>query len=90
MKSSPRPINVHRWRKLEGSDPERWADVKRIAELQKEVIEKTTRVAESDVLIQEKEKLYVELKNVLARQPGPEVAEQLAVYQDNLKGKKSR
>jgi len=27
------------------------------------------------VVIQEKEKLYVELKNLLARQPGPEVAE---------------
>ena len=26
-------------------------------------------------------KLYVELKNILARQPGPEVAEQLSVYQ---------
>jgi len=30
---------------------------------------------------QEKDKLYVELKNILARQPGPEVAEQLSVYQ---------
>merc|ERR1711898_63700 len=33
------------------------------------------------------EKLYVELKNILARQPGPEVAEQLSVYQQNLKDK---
>ena len=32
-------------------------------------------VVEKDVIIQEKEKLYVELKNLLARQPGPEVAE---------------
>ena len=30
---------------------------------------------------------YVELKNILARQPGPEVAEQLSVYQHNLKEK---
>ena len=33
------------------------------------------------------EKLYVELKKILGRQPGPEVSEQLAVYQDNLKHK---
>lgn len=33
------------------------------------------------------EKLYVELKTILGRQPGPEVAEQLAVYQENLKQK---
>jgi len=32
-------------------------------------------VVEKDVIIQEKEKLYTELKNILARQPGPEVAE---------------
>jgi len=37
--------------------------------------------------IQEKEVLYVELKNVLGRQPGPEVAEQLEVYEYNLKQK---
>ena len=42
---------------------------------------------EKELLIQEKEKLYVELKNILARQPGPEVAEQLSVYQQNLKDK---
>lgn len=39
------------------------------------------------MVIQEKEKLYVELKNLLARQPGPEVAEQLSIYQQNLKEK---
>ena len=38
-------------------------------------------MAEKDSLIQQKEKLYVELKAILARQPGPEVAEQLSIYQ---------
>ena len=38
-------------------------------------------------MIQEKDKLYVELKNILARQPGPEVAEQLSVYQQGLRDK---
>ena len=37
--------------------------------------------------IQEKEKLYIELKQILARQPGPEVAEQLQIYQGSLKEK---
>jgi hypothetical protein len=31
----------------------------------------------AELLIQEKEKVYVELKNILARQPSPEVAEQV-------------
>ena len=42
---------------------------------------------EKDLLIQEKDKLYVELKNILARQPGPEVAEQLSIYQQGLRDK---
>lgn len=33
------------------------------------------------VALQEKEKLYLELKSILARQPGPEAAEQLSLYQ---------
>jgi len=44
-------------------------------------------VVEKELLIKEKEKLYIELKQILARQPGPEVAEQLSIYQQNLKEK---
>lgn len=57
----------------------------KIQSLQKRLIAKTEEVAEKDVLIQEKEKLYVELKNILAKQAGPEVAEKLSTYQKNLK-----
>ena len=44
------------------------------------MIAKTEEVAEKDVLIQEKEKLYIELKNILAKQSGPEVTEKLVLY----------
>lgn len=47
-----------------------------------------TQVVEKDLLVQEKEKLYMELKNILSRQPGPEVAEQLSIYQ--VRGKAQR
>lgn len=75
------PLNVHRWRKLEGSDPSTYEMIQKIQTLQKRLIAKTEEVVEKDLLIQEKEKLYMELKNILARQPGPEVAEQLSIYQ---------
>lgn len=81
------PMNVHRWRKLEGSDPPTYEMIQKIHTLQKRLIAKTEEVVEKDTLIQEKEKLYVELKNILARQPGPEVAEQLSIYQQNLRDK---
>ena len=82
-----RPLNVHRWRKLEGSDPHRFALIKKIQNLQKRLIEKVEQVSRKDASIQRHEKLYVEIKNILARQPGPEVAEQLSLYQKNLKDK---
>ena len=77
-------MNVHRWRKLEGSDPSTYSMIQRSHALQKQLIRKTEEVAAKDALIQQKEKLYVELKSILARQPGPEVAEQLQIYQENL------
>lgn len=78
---------VYRWRKLEGSDPSTFEMIQKIQTLQKRLITKTEEVVERDLLIQEKEKLYVELKNILARQPGPEVAEQLSTYQANIREK---
>ncbi|CAJ1410345.1 unnamed protein product [Effrenium voratum] len=81
------PMNVHRWRELESSDPATYQMIQKVKSLQKLLIAKTEEVVEKDALIQEKEKLYVQLKNIIARQPGPEVAEQLAWYSQNLKEK---
>ena len=77
-------MNVHRWRKLEGSDPATYELVQKTHMLQKRLIEKSEEVVDKDLLIHHKEKLYVELKNILARQPGPEVAEQLSTFQQSL------
>ena len=76
-----KPMNVHRWRELEVTEPELFEMIQKIQSLQKRLIAKTEEVGEKDVLIQEKEKLYVELKNILAKQSGPEVAEKLRTYQ---------
>lgn len=81
------PMNVHRWRKLEGSDPSTYELILKIQAIQKRLIAKTEEVVQKELLIQEKEKLYTELKHILARQPGPEVAEQLSIYQQTLKQK---
>uniref|UniRef100_K3WCH8 Cilia- and flagella-associated protein 58 central coiled coil domain-containing protein n=1 Tax=Globisporangium ultimum (strain ATCC 200006 / CBS 805.95 / DAOM BR144) TaxID=431595 RepID=K3WCH8_GLOUD len=84
------PLNVHRWRKLEGSDPKRFEMIRKLQALQKKLIKKYEETTIKDLLILEKEKLYVELKTILARQPGAEVAEQLAVYKETLKAKKNQ
>ncbi|XP_074883074.1 cilia- and flagella-associated protein 58 [Buteo buteo] len=81
------PLNVHRWRKLEASDPSTYELIQKVQRLQKQLISKTGEVIEKELLLQEKEKLYVELKHVLARQPGPEAAEQLQLYRHTLREK---
>jgi hypothetical protein len=81
------PMNVHRWRVLESSDPKRFEKITQIQSLQKQLINKSDDITRNDLLIQEKEKVYGELKNIIARQPGPEVEEQILVYQQTLKDK---
>lgn len=81
------PMNVHRWRKLEGTDPTQYEMILKIQTLQKRLIRKQEEVMEKDLVIKEKQKLYAELKEILKRQPGPEIAEQLNVYQKTVRKK---
>jgi chromosome segregation ATPase len=82
-----KPINVHRWRILEASDPEKFEKITQVHALQKELIAKSDQLVDIELLIQEKEKVYLELKKILARQPGEETEEQLLVYQQTYKDK---
>ena len=52
-----RPMNVHRWRVLESSDPKRYEKITQIQTLQKQLISKSDDVVRYDLLIQEKEKV---------------------------------
>ncbi|CAF1339533.1 unnamed protein product [Adineta steineri] len=81
------PMNIHRWRKLEITDPSTFELIQKIQFLQKSLIQKTEEVQQKELLIQEKEKLYDELKRILARQPGPELVKQLSIFQETLKVK---
>ena len=81
------PINCHRWRKLEGTDPDTFEMIQKIKTLQRRLIKKTEEVVDKEILIQEKQKLIEELQDLLRRQPGPEIAEQLALNQHNVKEK---
>merc|ERR1712123_497850 len=81
------PMNIHRWRRLEGSDPSSFELIQRVHALQKRLIQKTEEIANKEFVIRERETIYVELREILARQPGPEVAEQLHEFQRSLKCK---
>lgn len=81
------PMNVHRWKKMEATDPENFERIMKIQTLQRRVITKTEEVQAKDKLIKEKEQLFLQLKNVLSRQPGPEVFSQIEIYEGSLKEK---
>ena len=81
------PMNIHRWRRLEGSDPSSFELIQQVHALQKRLIQKTEEIANKEFVIRERETVYVELREILARQPGQEVAEQLQEFQRSLKAK---
>ncbi|KAJ3282786.1 hypothetical protein HDU79_009664 [Rhizoclosmatium sp. JEL0117] len=81
------PMNIHRWRKLSGSDPTMFELITKMQALQKRLILKTEEVVEKETVINQKDKLYLEVKNLLQRQPGPEVLEELRMLKGSMKAK---
>ena len=81
------PINVHRWHKLEGSDPTTYDMIQKIQILQKRLIQKSEEVDKKNGIIQEHENRIMDMEKVMARQPGPEMAEQLIFYQNDVSTK---
>jgi chromosome segregation ATPase len=81
------PMNIHRWRKLAGSDPSTYELISKIQTLQKRLIAKTEEVVEKELIIQQKDKLYQDIKKVLQRQPGPEIMEELQTVRTAVKAK---
>lgn len=82
-----RPRQIHRWRGLEVSDPSKFELLQKVQALQKRLIGRTEEVVEVEKVLQEKDRLYLELRKVLERQPGLEAATQLCTYQRVLKNK---
>jgi len=78
------PMNVHRWRKLEGTDPEIYELITKIHTLQRRLISKTEEVVEKNADLKQTETEYNDMKLKLSRQPGPESAEQLSAFQKSL------
>ncbi|KAL3815438.1 hypothetical protein ACHAXA_009183 [Cyclostephanos tholiformis] len=81
------PINVHRWHKLEGSDPKSFDMIQKIQILQKRLLQKSEEVVKKNGIIRDHEKRQLDMEKDLARQPGPEMAEQLLFYQNDVSTK---
>ena len=65
------PLNVHRWRKLQGNDPSSFELVQKVQALQRKLIARKEDIVERDLALLVKEKTNGELRTALARQqPG--------------------
>lgn len=71
------PLNVHRWRRLEGKDPETLELIQKINHLQKRLITKQEDLIDKDMKIEEIQKLYNEAKIQIARQPKYDIHDEI-------------
>lgn len=75
------PVNIHRWRKLEGSNPKAFEMIQLVHTLQKKISKKI----DADKALGEKmalhQETYLQCKALLSKQVGPEALEQLSEYE---------
>ena len=72
---------MHRWRKLEGSDPATFELLQKVQLLHKRLIQGSEQLVERDLQIKEREELCHELQTIIKRAPGAEAGRQLLLTQ---------
>ncbi|KFB36388.1 AGAP003679-PA-like protein [Anopheles sinensis] len=78
------PMNVHRWRKLSGKDPEKMDLIVKVQTLQRRVLYQSVTVSEQEKTLQQSEKMYEALKGVVEKLPSHKVKERLSATQRAL------
>ncbi|XP_055547011.1 cilia- and flagella-associated protein 58 [Wyeomyia smithii] len=78
------PMNIHRWRKLSGKDPEKMDLIVKVQTLQRRVLYQAVTVSEQEKTIEESGKVYGELKEVVEKLPHHKMKEQLCATQRAL------
>ncbi|CAH0721042.1 unnamed protein product, partial [Brenthis ino] len=71
------PLNVHRWRKLQGTDPESVHLTQKLRLTQKKVLAQSEMLVLKDRELKETRNLYSAVKDMLALQPSPEIQQTL-------------
>ncbi|KAI5639432.1 cilia- and flagella-associated protein 58 [Phthorimaea operculella] len=71
------PLNVHRWRKLQGTDPDAVHLTQKLRLTQKKVLVQSEMLVLKDRELKETKNLYGAVKDMLALQPSPEIQQTL-------------
>ncbi|CAH0401574.1 unnamed protein product [Chilo suppressalis] len=78
------PLNVHRWRKLQGVDPARVTLAHKLRLTQKKVLAQSEMLVLKDRELKETRNLYTAVKDMLALQPSPDIQQTLTKTQRAL------
>ncbi|KEG10985.1 Trypanosoma vivax [Trypanosoma grayi] len=79
-----RPVHVHRWRRLEGNAPEVLDGIYKTQTLERQILQKHDTLVEKTKQLASRTAEYDAIRRKLACLPGPEVAEELSLYNENL------
>ena len=79
--------NESRWRRVGGAVPTMPELEAKMKLLQRQLLTKSEDCMKQEIALEEKQRLVRELQAMSARQPGPEVAQQLNAYQKDLQSK---
>ncbi|XP_071574456.1 cilia- and flagella-associated protein 58, partial [Temnothorax nylanderi] len=71
------PLNIHRWQKLEGMDPTTFELIKKVQTLQKRILKMSSDMIDKERKLKDTEKLYVNLRDVLSKQPNLQITTNL-------------
>ncbi|XP_049768453.1 cilia- and flagella-associated protein 58-like [Schistocerca cancellata] len=83
------PLNVHRWRRLEGADPEKHDLVQKVRHLQRRVLNMSKMATDRETQMKEMERRYKELVEKTEKQckPAQELADRLTEVKHTLEKK---
>lgn len=79
------PQNQSRWRQIPGKDLSMEELESKMTVLHRQLLTKSEECLKQELLYEEKQRLVTELQSMVDRQPGPEVSQQLSIYQKELR-----
>ncbi|XQJ24307.1 hypothetical protein NXY56_000195 [Leishmania guyanensis] len=82
--------NVHCWRSMESNAPEVLDALAKVQLLQAKLLRRHSELKVKTDLVEQEERAYQQLRQQLAKLPGPEAAEELALCAENLQQRKAQ
>ncbi|KPI83747.1 hypothetical protein ABL78_7202 [Leptomonas seymouri] len=82
--------NESRWRRVGRPEPTMAELESKMKLLQRHLLTKSEECMKQEMALEEKQRLVLELQTVSSRQPGPEVSQQLNIYQKDLQKKNAQ